>query len=108
HCNASQNFSKGMEVYAHNSDKFNIKESIALGLFVLNELTKKLDFKKRGIKYANFQVLRETIDYCPGVLIETGFVTNVDEADYFLKSQNIKAMALAILLGLYKYLNIEL
>ena len=37
-----------------------------------------------------------------------GFVTNTDEADYFLKPKNIKAMALAILLGITNYLNYRL
>ncbi|WP_250629664.1 N-acetylmuramoyl-L-alanine amidase family protein [Aureibaculum algae] len=84
HCNASNVISKGMEVYVHHSDKPLPKTSVWLGLFVLNESTEKLGFKKRGVKFANFQVLREVIDFCPTILIETGFVTNLDEADYFL------------------------
>ncbi len=108
HCNASQTFSRGIEVYAHNSDKPNTKESIVLGLSVLNESTNNLGIKKRGVKFANFQVLRETIDFCPTILTELGFVTNLDEADYFLKVKNNKAMALAILLGITNYLNTEL
>lgn len=71
-----------MEVYVHNSDKSNTKESIALGLSVLNVSTHNLGIKKRGIKFANFQVLRETIVFCPTILVEIGFVTNSDEADY--------------------------
>ena len=64
-----------------------------------------LGFKKRAIQFANFQVLRENIVFRPTILIEMGFVTNSDEADYFLKPKNIGAMALAILMGLYNYLN---
>jgi len=52
-------------------------------------------------------VLRET-KICPAVLIEMGFLTNTDESDYFLKAKNIKAMALAILIGITNYLNIRL
>ncbi len=105
HCNASQNFSKGIEVYyRHNSDHLKSKASISLGVSILNESTQKLGFKKRGVKFANFQVLRETT-FCPAVLVEMGFVTNTDEADYFLKPKNIKAMASAILLGITNYLN---
>lgn len=108
HCNASQTTSKGMEIYLHNSESQNTKASIALGLSILNLTTKKLGFKLRGIKFNDFQVLRETIAYCPSILIELGFVTQTDEADYFVKPQNIKAMALAILMGLYNYINMEL
>lgn len=63
--------------------------------------------KNRGVKVVNFQVLRETT-VCPAVLIELGFVTNTDEADYFLKSKNIKAMALSVLLGALNHLNVKL
>lgn len=107
HCNASQNYSKGIEVYVHNSHKPKTEESVVLGLSVLNESTQKLGFKKKGVKFANFQVLRETVT-CPSVLIEMGFMTNADEADYFLKAKNIEAMALAVLMGITNYLNTEL
>ncbi len=102
HCNASQNNSRGMEVYVHHSKN---KESIAFGVSILNESTEKLGFDKRGVKFANFQVLRETISYCPSILVEMGFMTNMDEADYYLKAKNIRAMALAVLMGILNYLN---
>ncbi len=108
HCNASKTSSKGMEVYVHNSDKTNTKKSIALGLSVINESTHNLGIKKRGIKFANFQVLRETVAFCPAILVETGFVTNTDEADYFIKPTNVRALALAVLIGITNYLNIGL
>ena len=97
HCNASPNASRGMEVYVHHSRN---KKSIALGVSILNESTQKLGFEKRGLKFANFQVLRKTISYCPSILVEMGFMTNSDEADYFLEPLNIRAMALAVLMGL--------
>lgn len=106
HCNASRNTSKGIEVYLHNSDNLNTKQSISFGLSVLNESTRKLGFKKRGVKFANFKVLREASAFCHAILVEVGFVTNSDEADFFLKPENIRAMALAVLMGLYNYLNI--
>ncbi|WP_422860650.1 N-acetylmuramoyl-L-alanine amidase family protein [Flagellimonas sp. S174] len=103
HCNASQNTSKGMEVYIHNSESPNSKTSIALGVSILNESTKKLGLKRRSVKIANFQVLRETVPYCPSIIVELGFMTNIDEADYFLEAKNIKAMALAVLMGIINY-----
>jgi len=107
HCNASQNASRGIEVYVHNSDNSNTKTSIGLGLSVLNEVYEKLGFEKRGVKFANFQALRDAFNY-PAVLVELGFMTNTDEADYFSKTDNIKAMALAILLGITNYSKLEL
>ncbi|GAA4954289.1 hypothetical protein GCM10023314_29880 [Algibacter agarivorans] len=108
HCNASQTHSKGMEVYVYHSHNQNTKASIALGLSVLNESTQKLGFKKRGVKFADFQVLRETTAFFPALLIEMGFITNPDEADYFLKTKNIKGMTLSIFMGITNYLNTEL
>lgn len=100
HCNASQNNSRGLEVYVHNSDSSNSKVSIALAVSILNESAKKLSFEKRGVKFANFQVLGETILHCPSVLVEMGFMTNTDESDYFLETKNVKALALAVLMAI--------
>lgn len=108
HCNASEAISKGIEVYVYNRDNPNTKASISLGVSVLGESTEKLGFKKRGVKFANFQVLREASVFCPAILVELGFVTNLDEADYFLKPKNIMAMALSVLMGIINYLNTEL
>lgn len=52
---------KVLEVYVHNSDNPNSKAAISLGVSLLNESTQKLGFEKRGIKFANFHVLRETV-----------------------------------------------
>ena len=106
HCNASGNNSRGMEVYVHNSESPNRMTSIALGVSILNESTQKLGFERRGVKFVNFQVLRETILSCPSVLVEMGFMTNIDEADYFTKPKNIRAMALAVLTGVMECLNV--
>ena len=108
HCNASNTSAKGMDVYVHNTndEEVFIKKSIGMGLSILEESTLKLGFKKRAVRFANFQVLRENIEIRPAILIEMGFISSTDEADYFLKLKNIRAMALAILMGLYNYLNI--
>ena len=108
HCNASNTSAKGMDVYVHNTndEEVLIKKSIGMGLSILEESTQRLGFRKRAVRFANFQVLRENIKIRPAILIEMGFLTNTDEGDYFLKPNNIKAMALAILMGLYNYLNI--
>jgi N-acetylmuramoyl-L-alanine amidase len=71
-------------------------------------MQRNLGFKSRGVKFANFQVLRETKDYFACVLVEFGFLSNRDEREYFYKSSNIKAMALAILMGIDKHLKTQL
>ncbi|OYX28906.1 MAG: hypothetical protein B7Z06_00295 [Flavobacteriales bacterium 32-35-8] len=106
HCNASQVNSKGMEVYAHSSDNPYLKASTSLSLSILNESYKKLGLGIRGVKFSDFQVLRNMSGFCPAVLVELGFVTNWDEASYFMKPANKKALALAILIGIIDYLEI--
>lgn len=104
HCNAAITGVSGMEIFVADKDNPHMESSVQLATSVLGESGRKLGIKERGVKVGNFQVQRETMDYCPTILIETGFVTHVDEGDYYKEPRNIKAMALAILLGIYNYL----
>ncbi|WKB81779.1 N-acetylmuramoyl-L-alanine amidase [Cellulophaga lytica] len=105
HCNASQNNAKGIEVFVHNSNSRFTNDAIELGLAISNETIGKLGFKTRGLKFANFQVLRETILNCPSILLEIGFLTNIDEANYLSSVRNIKALAMCVLIGILNYSN---
>lgn len=110
HCNNmnGNHLSKGMEVFVITPlPKYsiqNIKKSISLASDLNLSFTKKLKIKDRGIKFENFQVLRETIDYCPSVLLETAFISNSKEAQYFKEKKNITAVALAIIESVNKYI----
>lgn len=102
HCNNmnGNTSSKGMEVFVINPlpkySQENIKKSIALAAELSRNFTQKLKIKERGVKFENFQVLRETINFCPSVLLETAFISNQNEAEYFKDPKNITAIALAI------------
>lgn len=102
HCNAGVSEAVGMEVFIHPSQTRHTQISKSLGKFIIKESANRLGFVHRGVKFADFQVLRDTTEWCPAVLIEIGFITNPDEANYFSNSKNIRAMALAILMGLYQ------
>lgn len=110
HCNNmnGNTASKGMEVFVINpSPKYNqenIKKSIGLATDLNNAFTSKLKIKERGVKFQNFQVLRETINHCPSILLETAFISNRIEADYFSDKKNITAIALAIIESVNKYI----
>ncbi|MCY4561847.1 MAG: N-acetylmuramoyl-L-alanine amidase [Flavobacteriaceae bacterium] len=52
---------------------------MALGVSIYGESSRKLGIKKRVVKFANFHVLCETILYCLYMLIEIGFITNINE-----------------------------
>ncbi|WP_422350836.1 N-acetylmuramoyl-L-alanine amidase family protein [Flagellimonas sp.] len=100
HCNHAENpEAKGMEVFVHNSHNSYSKESLALGVSILNEVVQNLGIRNRNVKSDNFHVLRENT-FCPSVLVEMAFLSHRDEADYILRIKSIRALALAILLGI--------
>ena len=99
HLNHSLNASAtGMEVFvARTQLNENLKESIFIANDIHNSLTSSLGFRSRGIKFADFQVLRETIQFVPSILVEFCFISNKDEAQYLSENANLKALAFSIL-----------
>ncbi len=103
HCNHSNNpNARGIEVYLANATSQYSKDATWLAFQFQAAFNKELGFESRGVKFANFQVLRETIDYSPSVLLELGFLSNVDEAVYYQKSEPYQSLGLAILESLIK------
>ena len=97
HCNHSDNpDARGIEVYVSNKRSKFLDEATWFGFQLQAELNEKLGFESRGVKFANFQVLRETTDYMPSILLELGFVSNEDEQGYLLKPESLNAVALVI------------
>src|SRR5690606_12436169 len=84
HCNWAANTSAhGVEAfvpYPETGSYVNIRTSIALALDLVLHLEKAYRRKNRGVKFANFQVLREVILQCPSVLLEVGFISNPEDA----------------------------
>ncbi len=105
HCNHANNTkARGIEVFipVPTVNKTNPYKEISIKTAenIIKGLDKKLGFENRGIKQGNFQVLRETRNTCPSILVEMGFLSNADESDYLEKHEKINALALAILLNL--------
>ena len=101
HCNHSDKpNARGLEVYVSKKQSEYSKESILLAYELQKELKESLGFESRGVKFANFQVLRETSDYFPSVLVELGFLSNWDENRFISKLENIVSYALIILKNL--------
>ncbi|BDW93313.1 hypothetical protein MACH07_21450 [Flagellimonas marinaquae] len=101
HCNQAPNKkAQGFEIFLFHG-KFD-KESNAIASNVAHYLQNKLGMYDRGIKYANFQVLRDTHGHCPSLLLETGFVSNSLEAEFTKRTESRKAIALALLQSLIK------
>ncbi|MFA6075807.1 MAG: N-acetylmuramoyl-L-alanine amidase [Negativicutes bacterium] len=95
HCNAATTTAAhGFEVYYFNGSRMG---NILAGK-ICQQLDNQLVFANRGIKPADFQVLRET--NCPAVLVECGFITNPDEEKFLLGILGQVAVAQAIADGL--------
>lgn len=98
HCNHSDNSdARGVEVYVSNQRSRFLDEATWFGFQLQADLNEKLGFDSRGVKFANFQVLRETIDFMPSVLLELGFLSNTDEARHLSEQKNVIVIALSIL-----------
>ncbi len=64
-------------ILADMSQNEHLEESYRLSDILEEEITKETGFYKRGVKQANFYVMRGA--FMPAVLIETGFLTNEEE-----------------------------
>ena len=97
HCNHIDDSSiQGAEIYVYDKNELSLLIAQAISL----EPNHKLGFKIRETRKANFQVLRETKEYCPVILIELGYLSNTDESEYLMNKENRKALALAILMAI--------
>ncbi|MDB2462978.1 N-acetylmuramoyl-L-alanine amidase, partial [Algibacter sp.] len=83
HCNqAIYRTASGTEVFIHPKSEVQAEESAYLGFTIQKGLTDILGINNRGVKYGNFQVLRDN-DYSNAtILLELGFLSQTDEAIY--------------------------
>ncbi|HAF76180.1 MAG TPA: N-acetylmuramoyl-L-alanine amidase [Maribacter sp.] len=98
HCNHSDNpDARGIEVYVAKAMSKYSDNATWLAFQLRDDLNKNLGFESRGVKFANFQVLRETVEYCASILLELGFMSNEDEARHLKVDDNVFAIGLSIL-----------
>jgi N-acetylmuramoyl-L-alanine amidase len=81
------------------------EESAYLGFTLQKGLADILGIKKRGLKYGNFQVLRDNNTNAT-ILLELGFLSQTDEAIYLAKEESQYAVALVILHSIIKFLGV--
>ncbi|WP_430905577.1 N-acetylmuramoyl-L-alanine amidase family protein [Maribacter sp. 2-571] len=97
HCNHSDNpNARGVEVFVTNQQSDYAEDLVWLAYKLQAALNKQLGFESRGVKFANFHMLRETAGFVPGMLLELGFLSNGDENEYLLKHKSMEALALVI------------
>lgn len=89
HCNSFNGTANGTETYYYEGSAAGKR----LAECVQRRLTYALPLRDRGIKTANFFVLRHTI--CPAILIETAFIDCPADAAFLRDSQDIFARNIA-------------
>jgi N-acetylmuramoyl-L-alanine amidase len=95
----------GIEIFYYKLDenKARVNESRKLASNILTKVLKNTEARSRGVKDANFAVIRET--KMPAVLIEGGFLTNENELDKIKDPAYVKSLAWGIAQGIQSYLN---
>ena len=89
------NNTSGIETFTYPTAS---RESFVLAKLVQDELVKATKRNDRGIKTANFAVLRST--NMPAILVECGFMTNKEEAALLKSDAYRKTCAVAITKGI--------
>lgn len=85
----------GTETYVYTTKPI---EAVALAEKIQANLVKELGFRNRGVKAANFQILRDT--NMSAILIEFAFMTNHNEAMKMRTTEYQKKAAKAVVEGL--------
>jgi N-acetylmuramoyl-L-alanine amidase len=103
HFNASKNkAAKGIEVYyCESKEGARPRASRRLANCVLYHLIDQTEARSRGVKKGNFHVIRET--EMPAILVEGGFVTNVEERALLRNKEYLDRLAKGIAKGIDKY-----
>ncbi len=107
HCNQAINrTASGTEVYIHPKSEVQSEESAYLGFTIQKGLLDVLGIKNRGLKFGNFQILRDNHNDTATILLELGFLSQTDEAIYLTKEASQYAIAMVILQSIIKSLGL--
>ncbi|WP_417359682.1 N-acetylmuramoyl-L-alanine amidase family protein [Galbibacter sp.] len=98
HCNDALNSNaRGIEVYTSRSVFGFSDSSVWFAYRLQKNIKRQLGFESRGVKFADFQVIREVNGLCPVVLLELGFLSNADERSYLVEKQHMERIASVLL-----------
>ncbi len=95
HCNTGGG--KGCETYCFSMGGY----AARLAQLIQNEIKDKTDLTDRGVKTANFYVIKNTV--MPAVLVETGFIDNEKDAEFLTSEEGQNKIAAAIASAVAKY-----
>ncbi len=104
HFNSSRNpIAKGIEVYFYDGKSSHTRTAASrrMASFVLTQLIRRTHAVSRGVKSANFHVIRET--KMPAILVEGGFISNPQERAKLKDPDYIDQLARAVADGVDQY-----
>lgn len=101
HCNAANTKAYGCETYYCTGST----QGRALAECVQPHMTAETERYNRGVKSANFAVIRHT--NMPAILVETAFIDNYDDNRFLANDDGKYKCAVAIYKGICDYLGIE-
>lgn len=94
HLNAFNGSADGLETYIYNQNYNGKEANRVIAKRINDEVAASVNFRNRGVKEANFYVLRETV--APAVLVELGFCdSNID-----MNKWNTEKIAAALFKGI--------
>lgn len=93
--NGGWNTTEGIETFVYTTRP---KEALSLAAYVQNHLIRETGRKNRGVKTADFHVLRES--HMTAILVEAGFMTHKEEAALLKSDAYRQKVAVAIVKGL--------
>jgi N-acetylmuramoyl-L-alanine amidase len=96
---------KGVTTYYYDQNGFQKDERIKLANTMQRELVKSDNWEDRGIARDNLAVLRNS--QMPSVLLECGFISNIQDRDKLLKDQVLRNFASNISKGIANYFSVE-
>lgn len=89
HANSARGWAEGTETFIHPSARGSRSERLARLIQI--QYTYEAGRKNRGVKTANFAVLRKT--RMPSILTEIGFISNKEEENYLKSKKGQKELA---------------
>lgn len=101
HCNAAGPSAYGTETFAYKPGG----QGEQLANEIQNQLIHKIGLRNRGVKFANYAVLRNT--NMPAILVETAFISNHAEERLLADDAWRDRFAEAIAVGICNHLGIE-
>lgn len=94
---------KGITDYYYDGKGYETDERVKLARTIGDEILKSDGWVDKGVKRANFAVLRYT--KMPSALIECGFITNKEDRDRLSKDEILKRLGKNISNGIINYLD---